>query len=125
MTTPYDEGIHVKMNTNKRPTWMLALLACALLLAGVAAGCKSASNTATPTAAPAEKKAMLESVAKWYVAQGALDMKGFKDGVYDPQNILGVATMTAAPEGAQKSDVKWSWVGRQHRPHAFPPSRRR
>ena len=54
---------------------------------------------------------MLEAVAKWYVAQGALDMAGFKAGIYDPEDILGVATMTAAPEGAEKSEVKWEWAG--------------
>ena len=62
---------------------------------------------------------MLESVAKWYVAQGALDIAGFKAGIYDPEDILGVATMTAAPEGAQKSEVKWEWAGEtvvRHRP---------
>ena len=105
---PHDEGIHVKTTTTRtRPTWMLALLACALMLAGVAAGCKSA----TPGASPDDKKVMLESVAKWYVAQGALDIAGFKAGIYDPTDTLGVATMTAAPEGATKSEVKWAWNG--------------
>ncbi len=97
-------------NKRTRPVWMLALLACALLLAGVAGGCKSASSGGEKTATP-DKKAMLEAVAKWYVAQGALDIKGFKAGIYDPEDILGVATMTAAPEGAQKSEVKWEWAG--------------
>jgi len=98
--------------TKKRtqPVWMLALLACVLLLAGVAGGCKSASSGGEKTAAP-DKKAMLEAVAKWYVAQGALDIAGFKAGIYDPENILGVATMTAAPAGAEKSEVKWVWQG--------------
>lgn len=82
---------------------MLAVLACVLLLAGIVVGCKPAAQD--------EKKAMIESVAKWYAAQGALDIVGFKAGIYDPTDILKVATMTAAPEGAKKSEVKWEWVG--------------
>jgi hypothetical protein len=108
---PHDEGIYVKTTTKRtRPVWMLALLACVLLLAGVAAGCKSASTTETSTGTT-DKKAMLEAVAKWYTAQGALDLAGFKAGIYDPEDILGVATMTAIPEGAEKAEVKWSWAG--------------
>lgn len=80
----------------------MALLVCALLFVGIAAGCK---------VAPDEKKVMLESVAKWYVAQGSLDIAAFKAGIYDPTDSLGVATMTTAPEGATKSEVKWVWTG--------------
>jgi hypothetical protein len=96
-------------NTHKRPAWMLALLACVLLLAGVAAGCKSASTSST--ASQADKKPMIESVAKFFVAQGALDIPGIKAGIYDPENIWGVATMTAAPAGMQKATITWVWEG--------------
>lgn len=82
---------------------MLALFACVLLLGGVVAGCKPSAQ--------ADKKNMLEAVAKWYSAQGGLDIVGFKAGIYDPTDILGVATMTAPPAGAVKSEVKWTWVG--------------
>ena len=96
-------------NTRKRPAWMLALLACTLMLAGVTAGCKTASKEATVT--PEDKKAMIESVAKFFVAQGALDIPGVKASIYDPENIFGVATMTVAPEGAQKTEIKYAWKG--------------
>lgn len=98
------------INDRTKRVWMSALLACALLLAGFSAGCKSpASSGGGPSAG--DKKAMIEAVAKWYVAQGELDINGFKAGIYDPDDLLGVATMTTAPEGAEKSEVKWSWVG--------------
>jgi hypothetical protein len=107
----HDEGNYVNTTMKRtRPVWMLVLLACVLLLAALAGGCKSATKEQTPAANP-DKKAMLESVAKWYTAQGALDLAGFKAGIYDPDNILGVATMTAAPKGAKKAEVKWSWSG--------------
>lgn len=102
--SPHDEGIHVKTTTKHTlSARMLAVLACLLLLAGIAAGCKPAAQD--------DKKLMLEAVAKWYTAQGALDIAGFKAGIYDPTDILGVATMTAAPEGAVKSEVQWAWAG--------------
>lgn len=85
---------------------MLALLACVLLLTGVAAGCKSASKDPAT-----DKKAMLEAVANWQVAQGKLDLAGVKAGIYDPSDIFGIATMTAVPEGVAAYEVKWEWVG--------------
>ncbi|NTU71820.1 MAG: hypothetical protein HGB10_08390 [Coriobacteriia bacterium] len=92
------------MGTNRgRSLWMIAALVCVLLIAGVATGCKPSETD--------QKKAMLESVAKWYVAQGALDMAAFKAGIYDPDDILGVATMTAAPPGAVKTEVSYAWAG--------------
>jgi len=97
------------MTRNRRQTgWQLALLAAVLMLAGIVAGCASGSGASDPST---DKKAMLESVAKWYTAQGSLDMVAFKAGIYDPQDILGVATMTAAPPGASKAEVKWNWSG--------------
>jgi hypothetical protein len=90
---------------------MLALLVGVLLLAGLAAGCKSGSDNSGATVTPEDKKAMVESVAKFFVAQGALDIKGIKAGIYDPENIFGVATMTVAPEGAQKTEIKFAWSG--------------
>jgi hypothetical protein len=103
-----DLGDICMKNHNTKNGRMLALLACALLVLGVIAGCAPAKKADTLTP---EKKAMVESVAKWYVAQGALDLAGFKAGIYDPNDVLGVASMTAPPKDAKKSEVKWAWVG--------------
>jgi len=85
---------------------IIAVFACGLLLFGVMAGCKTTSSKLT-----ADQRAMLEAIGKWYVAQGQLDIKGFKAGIHDPEDILGVATATAPPEGATKTEVKWKWAG--------------
>lgn len=98
--------------TRTKEVWVLALLACVMLLAALVGGCKASSTTSTtPQNQAADKKAMIEAVAKWYAAQGNLDIAGYKAGIYDPKNILGVATMTAPPAGAKKTVVKWVWVG--------------
>ena len=54
---------------------------------------------------------MMEAVAKWYVAEGAADLAGIKAAVYDPTDILGLATATPAPADVQRTTVVWKWVG--------------
>lgn len=87
---------------------MAIVLAAALVLAFAVTGCKPA---APKTTLDDSQKSMLESVAKWYEAQGKLDVKGYKAGIYDPDNILGVATMTAPPKDAKETTVTWTWQG--------------
>lgn len=89
----------------------MALLACVLLLAGIVAGCTQGGSGETGSTVTDDQKAMLEAVAKWHVAQGAVDLAGYKAGVYDPEDILGIATMTTPPPDAEKYDVKWAWSG--------------
>lgn len=98
------------MNASKqtRRSGLLAvLLATALVFAFAVTGCKSAAKSTLTD----QQKSMIESVAKWYEAQGKLDVKGYKAGIYDPDDILGVATMTAPPKGATETTVTWSWQG--------------
>ena len=85
----------------------VAALMCAFALAALAGGCSKGSSSAPS----GDKKAMVEAVANWYAAQGNLDMAGFKAGIYDPDNVLGVATATAPPKTAKKAVVSWKWVG--------------
>ena len=89
-------------------TLAVAALACALVLAALLGGCSKGSGS---TSSGSDNKAMVQAVANWYVAQGNLDMAGFKAGLYDPNNVLGVATATAPPAGAKKSPVTVVWVG--------------
>ena len=81
---------------------------CALVIAVGLGGCSKGSSTAAVSKDP---KGMLDAVGKWYVAQGQLDMTGFKAGIYDPDNVLGVATATAAPKGIAKENTTYTWVG--------------
>jgi hypothetical protein len=82
-----------------------------LALAAVLALSACAKSTPkTPQLSEQDRKAMVESVAKWYVAQGAADINGIRAGVYDPANLLGLATATP-PAGVERLTVVWKWTG--------------
>ncbi len=96
-------------NTPQRPTARLVVAAVMLALVAVLALGACAKST-TSAASPEDKKAMMESVAKWNVAQGAVDLPALKALIYDPKNELGLATATP-PADAQKVKVAWKWAG--------------
>jgi len=81
------------------------LLICVALLAVFAAGCSKGG-----AGGAGDQKAMVEAVAKFYAAQGALDLATMKATIYDPQNMSGIATATI-PAGAQKTEIVWKSVG--------------
>ncbi|MEI7814001.1 MAG: hypothetical protein WCJ13_04335 [Coriobacteriia bacterium] len=78
------------------------LLICVALLAVFAAGCSKGGA--------GDQKAMVEAVAKFYAAQGALDLATMKATIYDPQNMSGIATATI-PADAKKTEIVWKSVG--------------
>jgi len=82
------------------------LVACATLVALLAVGCSGG----TTSGGTSDEKAMREVIAKFYAAQGNLDLAGMKASIYDPQNIAGLATATVPPD-AKKTEVTWKNVG--------------
>ena len=79
---------------------------CATLLALFTVGCSGGAAGGSA----ADQKAMREAVAKFYRAQGDLDIAGMKASLYDPQNIAGLATATV-PAEAKKTEVVVKPVG--------------
>lgn len=104
----YRQESDLKVSKQTRSGLLAVLLAAMLVIALAVTGCNKPS---TKTSIDENQKQMIESVAKWYVAQGKLDVKGYKAGIYDPDNILGVATMTAPPKGAKETTVTYAWSG--------------
>ena len=85
---------------------LVLLVICASLVALLVTGCSGGKSAgSTP-----DQKAMLETVAKFYAAQGALDIPGMRASLYDPQDIAGLATATVPPS-AQKAEVVAKTVG--------------
>src|SRR5450759_1219914 len=81
----------------------------ALVVALLATGCSAASKSVDPTQ---DRKAMMEIAANWYVASyGTLDLNGVKATVYDPGNILGLATATPVPASEPRTAISWRWDG--------------
>ena len=98
-----------EQNSNQRPTARLAIaIAMLAFVALLALG--ACAKSSTPTVSAQDKKAMMETVAKWNVAQGAVDIPGLKALVYDPKDELGLATATP-PADAEKVKVAWKWDG--------------
>jgi len=96
-------------NTNQSPTARLVVAVTMLALVAVLGlGACAKSNGSTVSAQ--DRKAMMETVAKWNVAQGAVDLPGLRGLIYDPQNELGLATATP-PADTQKIKVAWKWAG--------------
>lgn len=85
---------------------LLLLVVCLSLVALFVTGCSGGGATS----ASADQKAMLESVAKFYKAQGALDLPGMRAALYDPQDVAKLATATV-PADAQKAEVITKNVG--------------
>jgi hypothetical protein len=84
-----------------RKALVSVLVICASLLAVIVVGCSGGGG---------DQKAMLETVGKFYAAQGALDLPAMKAAIYDPQNTSGIATATI-PAGATKTEILWKSVG--------------
>ena len=101
-----------EQNGSSRTAKVLARIALACVIAAslMIAGCsaKSASQATDPKA---ERKAMLEAAAKYYVASGAQDIEATKLVVHDPENIMGLATATPPGADAETSTVRWAWNG--------------
>jgi hypothetical protein len=96
---------HVRQTLKPGAKALVSLLAIfVLLLAILLAGCSGG------TSAGSDQKAMMETVGKFYAAQGALDLAAMKAALYDPTNVSGIATATVPP-GAQKTEVNWKNVG--------------
>ena len=100
-----------RTTSNRRPTARLVVAAVMLSLVGVLglAACAQSSNSAAST--QQDHQAMMETVAKWYVAEGAANLDGIKAAVYDPTAILGLATATPPPADQPTTTVVWKWVG--------------
>jgi hypothetical protein len=81
------------------------LVICAALLALLVVGCSGGASSSG-----SDSKAMIETVGKFYAAQGALDLPGMRAALYDPTNVSGIATATVPP-GSQKVEVNWKSVG--------------
>jgi hypothetical protein len=79
---------------------LVLLVMCLSLVALVVAGCSGGSSGGVSS----DQKAQMETVAKFYKAQGALDITGMRASLYDPQDRAGLATATV-PAGAQKTEV--------------------
>lgn len=95
--------------TAGRTKWVIALLMVgAALLVLLAAGCSSSSSTGGASAG--DQKAMLETVGKFYAAQGALDLPAVRETLYDPTDIAGLATATV-PADATKTEITWKAEG--------------
>lgn len=89
---------HHQVGTGAR---VALLMVCVALLALLISGCSGGGS---------DQKAQLETVGKFYAAQGALDLPALKAALYDPKNISGIATATVPP-GAQKTEIAWKSVG--------------
>jgi hypothetical protein len=87
----------------------LVVAACAIVVAATIAGCSSTSSP-SGTSITSDQKAMVETVGKWYVAEGSFDIPALKAIVYDPNDIMGLATATP-PAGALTTTVTTSWQG--------------
>jgi hypothetical protein len=85
---------------------LLLLVVCLSLVALFVTGCSGGGSSG----ASADQKAMLETVGKFYKAQGALDLPAMRASLYDPQDVAGLATATVPPE-AQKAEVNTKAVG--------------
>jgi hypothetical protein len=106
-------GENVNVPRCERPTARLVLAAVMLALTAVV-GLSACAKGAVPTTSQVsaqDRKTMMESVAKWYVAQGAADLGGIRAAVYDPTNILGLATATPLPSEVETVTIVWKWVG--------------
>jgi hypothetical protein len=92
---------------------VLASLAFAFLiaLALMVTGCSANSSGAKKSDPKADRKAMMETVAKFYVAQGAQDLKGIKSAIHDPDNIMELPTETPPATDAETTTIKWQWNG--------------
>jgi hypothetical protein len=96
--------------TRSRTRPAARLIVAATMFATAAVMGVSACAKSTASTSP-DRKAMMESVAKWYVAEGAADLEGVRAGVYDPTNLLGLATATPPPADVQTTTVIWKWEG--------------
>jgi len=85
---------------------LAGVIVAALMLAGCSA--KSASQAADPKQ---DRRVMLETAAKFYVASGAQDIEATKKLVHDPENIMGLATATPPGADAETTTVRWAWNG--------------
>jgi hypothetical protein len=85
---------------------LVALVVCLSLVALAITGCAGAKSSGVS----ADQKAQLETVAKFYKAQGNLDIPGMRAALYDPKDVAGLATATVPP-GAQKAEVVATNVG--------------
>ena len=85
---------------------LLVLVMCLSLAALLVAGCSGGKSGSSS----ADQKAQMETVAKFYKAQGALDIKAMRAALYDPTDVAGLATATV-PAGAQKTEVISKNVG--------------
>jgi hypothetical protein len=84
---------------------LVLLVVCLALVALFVTGCSGGSAGGS-----ADSKAQLETIAKFYKAQGNLDLPGMRAALYDPQDVAGLATATVPPE-AQKAEVITKNVG--------------
>ena len=84
---------------------LVLLAVCLALVAMFVAGCSGGGAGGS-----ADQKAQLEAVAKFYQAQGDLDIPAMRDSLYDPEDTAGLATATVPPD-AQKAEVIAKNVG--------------
>jgi hypothetical protein len=85
---------------------LVLLVICLSLAALLVTGCSGGKSGG----ATSDQKAQLETVAKFYKAQGNLDIPGMRAALYDPKDAAGLATATVPP-GAQKAEVIAKSVG--------------
>ncbi len=94
-----------RLNRLAKRTLVLVVI-CLSLVALLVTGCSGG----TSGGASSDQKAQLETVAKFYKAQGNLDIPGMRAALYDPKDAAGLATATVPP-GAQKAEVISKSVG--------------
>jgi hypothetical protein len=102
----------IERHTRTGSSKVLASLALAFLIAAalMVAGC-STTSASKPVDPKAERKAMMETVAKYYVAQGAMDLDTVRTLVHDPDNIMELPTSTPTPAEGETTTVRWAWNG--------------
>ncbi|MDR3686172.1 MAG: hypothetical protein P4L93_04355 [Coriobacteriia bacterium] len=89
-------------------TLRVVILGLLIATALAAVGCSASKQSVDPIV---DRKAKMETAAKFYVADAARNIEGLKALVYDPTNYMGLATATPPAAGTPTASVTWSWQG--------------